>query len=208
MNAAAAADRVFGTYQPLGSAIERWPVGVKYVALVALALPAFIARQWPVTLVCLALTVTLLLLARIAARRALGISPGFAFLLLFVFGVNWWTDSWLWGLILAGNLTLALWVSRLVTMTTPAPTLVDALITATGPLRRLGFKPERFGLAVLVMLRSIPYLAGSWSAVREAIRARGLRGQLGPQATQVVIRAVAYAQATGDAMAARGLGDD
>jgi biotin transport system permease protein len=208
VNAAAAADRVFGTYHPLGSAIERWPVAAKYAALLALALPAFVIRAWPVTMGCLVLTATLLLAARITPRRALGLSPGFLVLLAFVFAVNWWTDTWLWGLILAGNLTLALWVSRLVTMTTPAPTLVDALITATGPLRRFGFKPERFGLAVLLMLRSIPYLAGSWSAVREAVRARGLRGQVGAQATQVVIRAVAYAQATGDAMAARGLGDE
>jgi biotin transport system permease protein len=102
---------------------------------------------------------------------------------------------------------LALWVSRLVVMTTPAPVLIDALIQATRPLARFGFKPERFGLAVLVMLRSIPYLAGSFEQAGQAVQARGLRGLWGSRATQVVVRAVAYAVRTGDAMAARGLGD-
>ncbi|MDR1512801.1 MAG: energy-coupling factor transporter transmembrane protein EcfT, partial [Propionibacteriaceae bacterium] len=187
--------------------VERWPVGVKYVGLVALGLPAFVARQWPITLAALGLTAIVLLLARLGPRRALGVSPGFACLLGFFWAVNGLTDSWLHGAVIAGNLMLALWVSRLVTLTTPAPDLIDALVAATRPLRRFGFDPERFGLAVMVMLRSIPHLAGQFARVREAAAARGLGRRLGPQATQVVVGAVAYAHATGDAMAARGLGD-
>jgi len=208
VTAAAAADRVFGTYQPRDSAVERWPVGVKYLVLLGLALPAFIARSWPVTLTALLITVTLLLVARLGPGRALGLTPGFVVLLAVVAGVNAVTTGWLTGLILVGNLTLALWVSRLVVMTTPAPVLIDALIAVTRPLARVGFKPERFGLAVLVMVRSIPYLAGSFEQVGEAVKARGVRGQWGRRATVVVIRAVAYAGRTGDAMAARGLGDE
>jgi biotin transport system permease protein len=110
--------------------------------------------------------------------------------------------------VIAANLVVALWAARLVTMTTPAPVLVDALVTVTRPLRRIGFPAERFGLAVHVMLRSVPYLSGALAGARQAAAARGLRGQLGRQAAQVAVRAVGYAQATGDAMTARGLGDD
>jgi biotin transport system permease protein len=191
----------------MGSALESWPVGCKYVALLAVALPAFVVRQWPVTLAGLVLTVILLLSARLGWRRGLGVAPGFLILLAVVWGVNAWSNSWLAGAVIVGNLTLALWASRLVVMTTPAPVLIDALVGLTRPLARWGFRPERFGLAVLIMVRSIPYLAGAFATIREAVRARGLRGRLGAQATQVVIRAVGYAQATGDAMTARGLGD-
>ena len=208
MTAAAAADRLFGTYRPRGSAVEGWPVGVKYAALVSLGLPAFVARAWPVTLAALVMVATLLLAARLGARRALGLPLAFLVLLAVVAGVNAWTSGPVVGAVMVGNLTLAVWVSRLVVMTTPVPVLIDALVRATRPLARFGFKPERFGLTVLVMLRSIPYLAASFEQVGQAVAARGLRGQWGPRATQVVVRAVAYAARTGDAMAARGLGDD
>jgi biotin transport system permease protein len=88
------------------------------------------------------------------------------------------------------------------------PVLLDAVVAAARPLRWVGLSPERFGLAVSVMLRSVPYLAGAFGDVRDAARARGLERNPMAHLTPVVVRAVGYAQATGDALAARGLGDD
>jgi biotin transport system permease protein len=204
----AKSDRWLGLFQPVGSAIEGWPVGAKYAVLLALTLPTFIVQRWWLTLVALAAVVILLLVARLGVRRGLGLPPGLLILVAVLAGFHAVTDNWLLGLVVVGNLILAIWAARLVTMTTPSPILVDALVALTRPLRRLHFPSERFGLAVLIMVRSIPYLSGALSTARQAAAARGLRGQVGRQVTQVVVGAVGYAQATGDAMTARGLGDE
>ena len=55
--------------------------------------------------------------------------------------------------------------------------------------------------------RSLPHLLGSFAEVRDAATARGLRRNPVTYVTPVVVRTVAYAHATGDALAARGLGE-
>ncbi|MDR1450343.1 MAG: energy-coupling factor transporter transmembrane protein EcfT [Propionibacteriaceae bacterium] len=203
----AKADRWFGTYHPLGSAVERWSVGVKYALLLGLSLPCFIIQRWPLTSAALLAAAGLLLAAKLRARQALGLAPGFFSLVVVLAVFHAVTGDWLGGLVVAGNLVLALWAARLVTMTTPASLLIDALVTVARPFSRLGLQPERFGLAVHIMLRSLPRLSGALAGARQAAAARGLRGHVGRQVTQVAVQAVGYAQATGDAMTARGLGD-
>ena len=63
-------------------------------------------------------------------------------------------------------------------------------------------------LAVAVLVRSIPYVIASFGEVRDAARARGLDRNPLASVTPVVIQAVAYARTTGDALMARGLGDE
>ena len=74
-------------------------------------------------------------------------------------------------------------------------------------LARFGADPERFSLTVALMLRSIPYVIGAFADVRDAARARGLERNLLARSLPVVIATVGYARATGEALAARGLGD-
>ena len=63
---------------------------------------------------------------------------------------------------------------------------------------------ERIGLAISLMLRSIPFIAGSVGELRDAMRARGLRPDPVRLVTPAVISTVAYAHRTGEALAARG----
>lgn len=101
----------------------------------------------------------------------------------------------------------AIYLSRLLTTTTPGSDLVDALIAGLRPLRVFGVSPERAGLAVAVMLRSIPVLLDTFGEVRQAAMARGRERRWFALVTPVVIRAVGHARATGAALAARGLGE-
>ena len=104
-----------------------------------------------------------------------------------------------------GNVLLAVLAARLIIVTTRPAVLIDALVSAAD---RVPFVDgERFGLSVGVMLRSIPYLMGAFYDVRDAARARGLERHWIARLTPVVVRAVGFAQATGDALAARGLGE-
>jgi len=115
------------------------------------------------------------------------------------------TVSWLDGCVLVANLVLAVWASRLVVATTPVAVLLDALATLARPVRLVGADPQRFALAVAIMVRSVPYLMGAFATVRQAARARGVERRIFGQLTQVIVAAVAYGQATGDALDARGL---
>jgi biotin transport system permease protein len=102
---------------------------------------------------------------------------------------------------------IAVYASRLLMVTTPGSVLLDALARFLGPLRHIGIDPERIALACGLVLRSIPYLVGCIGDVRDALRAREGRSNPALYLTPVVIRGVRFAQVTGEALAARGLGE-
>ncbi|MDO5287903.1 MAG: energy-coupling factor transporter transmembrane component T [Actinomycetia bacterium] len=201
-----ARDNLLGTYRPTGGWIERLPVGWVYLLMLLLTVPALLLRQWWLTAACLALTVGLLLSNRLG-WRGIWLSWQLLLVLALMGGYQVVTGSPLAGAVLSANLLLAVLASRLLIMTKPVPELLDALVWAARPLRWVKISPELVGLAVTVMLRSIPYLVGVFAEVREAAQARGLERNLLAQLTPGVIRAVGYGQTTGDAIAARGLTD-
>jgi biotin transport system permease protein len=194
-------------YTPGTSVFHRLPVGVKYLVMIALAVPPIVVRTVPVTIVFLVAAVLCLLIAR-AGRRALRLPWGLLFMLAFLAGYQFFFGTWQTGVVSAGVIVIALYASRLVMCTTPTAALLDALTTFLQPLRHVRARPERIALAVGLMLRSIPFLIGSVSDVSDALRARGRRANPALHLTPVVIRAVRFAFATGEALAARGLPDD
>ena len=109
--------------------------------------------------------------------------------------------------VVPGNLLLAVLAARLLTLTTPTPALLDALIVALRPLRFVGLNPERTALAVALMIRSIPYLLGLFDDARDAARARGAERNVVALLMPMVLGSVAHAERTGEALAARGLGE-
>ncbi|XVX20467.1 energy-coupling factor transporter transmembrane component T family protein [Actinomycetota bacterium] len=200
--------QLFGLYVPGRSVIHRLPVGAKYLLVLLGTIPSLLAQQWWLALAVLGIAAAVLMIARLPVRLALRFGWGMGILLALIVGYHSLYGRPLVGLTLATNLLACIWLSRVLTMTTPAPVLVDALVAVARPLDWVGLSSERFGLAVALMLRSIPYLVGLSGDVRNAARARGLERNWFAAVTPVVIGAVAYAQRTGDALAARGLGDD
>jgi len=108
--------------------------------------------------------------------------------------------------VVADLLTLVLAASA-VTATTPADRMLDVLERAVRPLRVLGVRPDLVALAVALMLRSVPALLGTAAEVRDAARARGLERSPRALLVPTAVRTVARARATGEALAARGIGD-
>ncbi len=201
-------DRLFGLYLDTHSPLHRLSVGWKYLIVLGCTLTALVVGRWWLSLGLVGLAAALLLLARVPPRLAFWLGWGFSMMVLAIASYQFIVGQPLDGVMLGANLVGALWLTRVLTYTTPASVLIDALISVTTPLRRFGFPSERFGLAVAVMMRSIPYLVGSFSTVRDAARARGLERNWFARVTPVVVNAVAYAQRTGDALTARGLGDE
>ncbi len=85
---------------------------------------------------------------------------------------------------------------------------MDAVGRGLRPLRPLGVDPQAGALAFSLMLRAIPSTILLAEESRHAALARGL--ERSPRALLVpfVIRTVARARDTGDALHARGIGDD
>lgn len=196
---------VFGGHLPGDSVWHRAGVGWKYLVVLALTLPALFVQQPWLTATGLVAVVGCLALCRLPARAMFAI-PVALLVLLLVLGVFQLVvgrpDL---AFVVPGNVLLAVWAARLIIVTTPASVLVDALVAAAD---RVPFVDgERFGLAVGIMLRSVPFLSGAFYDVRDAARARGLERHWVARLTPVVVRAVGFAQATGDALAARGLAE-
>ncbi|WP_432559653.1 energy-coupling factor transporter transmembrane component T family protein [Granulicoccus sp. GXG6511] len=200
--------QLFGLFVPGTSWLHRLPVGAKFALMLVVSIVPLIVRELWLSAALLAVAAVLLTTTRIHWRRCLVLAPMIWVLAACLVAYQLIWGTWQIGLMLVANLVLCVYAARILTLTTPATALLDALVVAARPVRLVGGSPERVGLAAALMIRSIPFLFGSFSDVRAAARARGLERNLLAQLTPVVVGAVAYARATGEALAARGLGED
>ena len=102
--------------------------------------------------------------------------------------------------------TLAL-AATVVTSTTPLDQMLDAFTSGLRPLRAVGVDPERVGLAFSLMIRAVPTTIDIAEETRDAALARGLQRSPSARLVPLVIRTIAHARATGEALDARGIGD-
>ena len=138
-------DQLFGAYIPGHSVIHRLPVGAKYLLVLAGTIPAFFTRSWIASLVLLACSVALLMLTRLPLGRALGLGGGIWILVAILMAWNIFVGRPLDGVMNIAMIVACIYLSRLLTLTTPAPVLVDALVAAARPLDRVGFNSSASG---------------------------------------------------------------
>lgn len=198
---------LFGLYVPGETWLHRFPVGGKYLLLLAVTVPVLIVAQPVPSLAALATSALLLWSTRTGARLAFALPPALWILLVVLAGYQVAVGRPDLAVVVAANLITAIYASRMLTLTTPGTVLIDALVGALRPLRRLGVNPEAVGLAIAIMVRSVPLLLDTFAQVRHAARARGRDRNLFALVTPVVVRAIGQAQTTGAALAARGLGE-
>lgn len=200
-------------YSSGSSVFHRMSVGVKallllLVAVVTLSSP-LLPEPFSVTLttaVLLAVVVCFRCAQLPWARLRRSIRAMLIFLLL-IAAYQWWQHGPLTAWQVIATIIAMVLASTIFTATTPVDELLDGLETLARPLERFGADPERFALTVALMLRSIPFVLGAFSDVRDSARARGLERNILARSLPVVIASVAYAKSTGEALAARGLGD-
>ncbi|MDQ1056036.1 biotin transport system permease protein [Arthrobacter sp. SORGH_AS 212] len=198
---------LLANYVPGNSFIHRSPLALKFLLVFACGLASFLVVDWRVSLAVLAALCGLFLLTGAGPKR-LGRVVRPLFPVLLVIGLFQW---WQLGAPTAGRIVLNILVcvvaASLLTATTPVQRILDGVVAAATPFQRFGADPERFALTIGVMLRSIPYIAGTFADVRDSARARGLDRNPRALVLPVFITSVAYARQTGEALAARGLGD-
>ena len=197
-----------GLYHPGTTVLHRAPAGLKLAFLTAFAV-AVVALRGPLSAV-VALGVALLaqLVARIPWHRTTrGLVPALVTAAL-VGAYQWWARGWATAVEVAVDLVALVLMAAVVTATTRADSLLDVLARLARPLRHVGLAPETFAMVVGLFLRTVPVLARMSLETRDAARARGLDREPRAILVPAAVRMVAHARATGDALAARGLGED
>lgn len=181
--------------------------GAKLLALAALGVTVVVLRGPIGALLLLAAVIALALAARLPLRPTLrGLLPVLATALVAA-GYQWFTRGPAPAVEVAADLLTLVLAATLVTATTPTDRLLDVLVRAVRPLRRVGVNPEAVGFAVTLLLRTVPEIARLVSEVRDAARARGLERDPRVWLTPAVLRVVGRARDQGEALAARGVLD-
>ena len=197
-----------GLHRPGRTPLHRLPVGAKLLGLMVLSVAIVVVRDARAAVVLFALGLALALLARVDLRTATRALRGVLLLAVIVAVVQWWlftparaVES------LLDLLTLAL-LALTLTVSTPVTAMLDAVVRWLGPLRRVGVDPERVSLVLGLTMQALPGTLALAQETRDAARARGLERSPRAYLTPFVIRVVARAHETGDALHARGLADD
>lgn len=199
---------LLGAYVERTSILHAAPLWSKFVPVAALSVLVLALNSVEATLAALAVVILAYLIgARLSVRELVQPLTRMWPLILLLGAFQWFNAGPLTAFVVVGNIVVCVLAALLVTLTTESQRLLDGLVSLARPLRRLGADPERFGLTVALMLRSIPYLVGAAEDSRDAARARGLERNPRALILPVFIGAVAYAQQTGEALAARGLAD-
>lgn len=197
-----------GLYTPGGTWLHRLSPGYKIAALAVLSIVLTVWRTPVAGLGALGVAVVLLVATgaplRQTSRALLPVVVVGTVLGLF----QWWSRDLSAALAVTGTLLALVVTATVVTVTSPADRVLDTVVRAAGPLRRVGVSPEVVGLTVTLMLRSVPLLVELAWEVRDAARARGLERSPRAYLVPFVLRTVARAHRTGDALAARGILDD
>ena len=183
----------------------RPPAGVRLLLLAAWGLTVVAVRgsAWAVGFA--AVTVMLAVVARVPRRALRALVP--ILVTATVAGAyQTWARGWATGLEVALDLVTVVLAALVVTATTPVSAMLDTLARAARPLARW-VDPERVALALALTVRSLPALLASARETRDAARARGLERDPRALVVPAAVRAVGRARATGEALAARGLGD-
>ena len=198
---------LLANYVPGNSPIHRAPLALKFLLVFGCGLASFIIVDWRVSLAVLGGLTGLFLLTGAGLKRLWTAVRPLAAVLLVIGLFQWWQLGAPTAARIVLNILVCVVAASLLTATTPVQRLLDGVVKVATPFRRFGADPERFALTIGIMLRSIPYIAGTFADVRDSARARGLERNPRALILPVFITSVAFARQTGEALAARGLGD-
>lgn len=196
-----------GLYHPGTSVVHRARPGLKLALLAAagLALAVLDGPAW--ALVGLALAVAVHALARLPWRRTGAGAAGVLAVAALLGAYQWWARGAASAVETVADLLALVVLASVVTATTRADALLDTVARAARPLRHVGLPPETVALVCGLVLRTVPVLVHDAAEARDAARARGLERSVRATVVPAAVRMVGHARATGDALAARGVGE-
>ena len=198
---------LFGSYQPGTTFLHRMPAGAKLLAMAAISVVTVVFRS-PVTSVgLLAVVIVLLAVARVRLALLLRTLRGLLVVMTLIAAYQVWQQGWVHAVTVVGALVGLILLATVLTVTTSVDEMLDTVTRAVAPFRRFGVDPDMVALAFSLMIRGIPTTIELASETRQAAMARGLERNPRALVTPMVLRTVAHARATGEALHARGVGD-
>ncbi|TXJ03942.1 MAG: energy-coupling factor transporter transmembrane protein EcfT [Aeromicrobium sp.] len=199
---------LLGLYQPNATLLHRISPGIKLTTIMVLSIAIVVVREAWFSVVALAVVCGAVGLAQMswwALFRSIRIlAIGLALLAAF----HWWQNGPEHAIAVVGGLAALILASAVLTATTPIDQMLDTITRALEPLRRFGVNPDAVGLAFSLLLRFIPDIGERAFEIRDAARARGLDRSVRAHMTPLTIRVVAHALSVGEALQARGIGED
>lgn len=199
---------LIGAYQPGDSPLHRLPVGVKVAGLAVLSVAVVAVRSMPAAWAYLAVALVVAAVARVPLRLLARAARAVLAVAVVIAAFQWWFHGRDRAIeTLLDLVTLSL-MAVVLTATTPVNAMLDAVVRWVTPLRRFGVDPDRVALTISLAMQAIPGTFAIAAETRDAARARGLERRPRAYLSPFVVRVVARAQETGDALAARGVGDD
>lgn len=197
---------LLGSYQSGSSLVHRAPLLAKYLVVLLVGTAVVLWRIPAVGLGALALSVALFALAGPRVLRTWAAPLRQLWWVFAILGAyQALLNSPAFAVTLVAGMLGAIQCGRLVLLTTTQADLLAGLEKASTPVRLVGGNPATVALAVALMLRSIPAIAGSVQNISDAAKARGVSRNPAVIAAPIVVDTVAYAQRTADALAARGI---
>ena len=199
---------LLGLHRPGTTLLHRLPAGAKLLLLMMLSIVVAVVRGPVSAGVAVVVSIGLLVWAGADPRATVRSLRGLLVVLLVLGFFQVWQSGWAIAAERVGDLLAMVLLATVVTTTTAVDDTVDVLVGALHPLRPLGVNPEAVALAFSLMLRAIPAIAEIAEEARQAAVARGLERSPRARLIPLVIRVVAQARMTGEALQARGLADD
>ena len=198
--------RIFGSYYAAQGALHRAPIALKYALMVVVGVvPFVVGNPWVSVGAPLVAALILVGVGRMPWRSALRLPLPFVIVMAALFVYHCWATSSERGIVYICGVIAAMYMARVVTMTTREADILEAIAQAARPLRLLGIDPERIALAAALMWRSIPYLFDHVATARQAARAHGVTWAAPRLLIPVIVASIGYALTTQDALRARGL---
>lgn len=198
---------LLGQFRPGTTWLHRLPAGAKLLGLVAVGVTVAVLSGPVPGVTTLIVTVGLALWAGMGWRLTLRTLRGVLLVVALLGGWLVWQQGWARGVEAASELLALVLLATVVTVTTPVEEILEAITRAIGPLRRFGARPESVAMAFSLLIRGLPTTLALADETRDAARARGLDRDPRARLIPLVIRVVAHARATGDALHARGVLD-
>lgn len=192
-----------GFYQPLNTPVHRAPLWLKGTLFFGLFI-VLAVTGWQVALAALVAATLCALWAGVSASQLWLVVRTLTLLLLVMAAYYVLTSQYASGADAIATMLTAFYASRTLLVSTPLPVLIDGFVRLCSPLRFVGLSPERLGLLIALMIRSIPALVDRWGALQRAAVARDLpRRMYWRLLIPWVVQAVDYATATARALRAR-----
>ena len=198
---------LLGLYRPGTTWLHRMPASAKLLGLLVASFVVVVAHGPISGVVALAMAIGLAAWSGAGLRLLFRSMRILVVLAAVLAAYTAWQRGWERAVEVSTDLLALVLLATVMTVTSPIDEVLDTITRALGPWRRFGLDPERVALAFALMIRAVPTTLDLARQTGDAARARGLERDPRARLVPLVIRSVAHARATGEALDARGIAD-